>query len=281
MMTIATLATLAALAVPQTDTAFAVYAGARLDLENFAGEVQIRAWNRNEVRIQAEHGSRDRVEVSTTPSVVRVRARSQMGPPPAVTFRLSVPAKMAVDVSGPFTGVSIEGSDGDVSVQTVQGSIAVRGGRGVLRLRTVEGKVDVEGARGRLRVSSVDEDVRIARTSGEVIVETVDGDIVLEEIDSEHVEASTVDGDIRYRGTIRDNGRYRFAAHDGDIVLVVPARVNATVSVATFAGEFSSDFPVTLQETRRGQRFTFVLGTGSAKVELNAFDGTIELRRAP
>ena len=54
---------------------------------------------------------------------------------------------------------------------------------------------------------------------------------------------------------------------------------NAAVSVSTFNGEFASEFPVTLTETRKGKRFNFTLGTGSAQMTLESFQGSIQLVR--
>ena len=56
--------------------------------------------------------------------------------------------------------------------------------------------------------------------------------------------------------------------------------MGASVSLSTFNGDFDFDFPVTLTETRGGdKRFGFTLGTGSARIELSSFGGTIRLRR--
>lgn len=269
-----------ALAQQTTDTTFAVAAGARLQVENFAGEVHVRAWDRNAVRVRAEHGSGDRIEIEPSASVVRVRARSEHGPPPITSFELTVPKRISLDLNTPFSDVSIEGTEGEVSVQSVEGAITVVGGGGFISVQSVEGAVRVEGSRGRVRVNAVDESVQVVRVTGEVIVQAIDGDVTLEGIDSDHVEASSVDGSIHYQGTIRDGGRYRFATHDGDIVLSVPANVNAQITIATFSGEFESEFPVVLKDTGRGKRFSFILGSGSAQVELQAFDGTIQLRRS-
>jgi hypothetical protein len=49
--------------------------------------------------------------------------------------------------------------------------------------------------------------------------------------------------------------------------------------VSTFNGEFESEFPVTLTETKKGRRFNFTIGTGSAQVTLESFQGTIQLVR--
>jgi hypothetical protein len=81
-----------------------------------------------------------------------------------------------------------------------------------------------------------------------------------------------------YDGTIRPGGRYRLATHNGDVTIGIPAGTDARVSVSTFQGDFESDFPVTLTE-RRGKRFEFTLGKGSAAIDLESFQGTIRLSR--
>jgi hypothetical protein len=60
----------------------------------------------------------------------------------------------------------------------------------------------------------------------------------------------------------------------------MPARVDATISVSTFSGDFESDVPVQLTEQRRGRQFSFTLGSGSARVELQSFSGDIRLVHA-
>jgi DUF4097 and DUF4098 domain-containing protein YvlB len=145
-------------------------------------------------------------------------------------------------------------------------------------LKSVEGDVVVEGARGRLTVESVNEDVVVRQSEGDILATTVNGDVALSGVTSASVEATTVNGDVTYDGTIQDNGRYAFSTHNGDITVSVPENANATVSVSTFSGEFESTFPVRLTETRRN-RFTFVLGSGAARLTLESFQGTIELAR--
>ena len=114
---------------------------------------------------------------------------------------------------------------------------------------------------------------------GDVQVESVNGDLRLERIASDDVEASTVSGAVLYQGTLRDDGRYRFASHTGDLTVVVPDRASAAVSVSTFNGDFDSSFPVQLQKVGRSRSFDFVLGSGRAELELESFSGSIRLQR--
>jgi len=81
-----TLTTLAALALAQqTDTTVPVRAGARLEINNFGGEIAVKTWSRNAVRVVADHSSRDRITVDASDQVVRVKTE---GGAAAVTDRL-------------------------------------------------------------------------------------------------------------------------------------------------------------------------------------------------
>lgn len=262
-----------------TDTTFAVPAGARVEVENFSGEVAVSAWDRNAVRVVARHSGRERVGIRTSGTVVRIESHGRMGPPRDVEIELTVPAASAIRVNGPFTDVSIAGAGGDVTVETVRGDIDVRGGNGRISLRSVEGEIRLEGSRGRIELGAVNEDIRVTGSAGDIRAEAVNGDVLMERIESANVAASTVNGDITYAGSIRDGGRYALATHNGEIELAVPERTNATVTISTFNGDVESDLPITLTETRRGRRFTFTVGNGSAQIDLESFNGTINLRR--
>jgi hypothetical protein len=77
-------------------------------------------------------------------------------------------------------------------------------------------------------------------------------------------------------GEVRGDGRYHLSSHDGDVTLTAPS-LDATITISTFEGEFTSDFPVTVNAT--GRKLTFTLGAGRARVELESFDGEVALLR--
>jgi DUF4097 and DUF4098 domain-containing protein YvlB len=186
---------------------------------------------------------------------------------------------MGLDLSGVYTDVKAAGVRAPISVETVQGEVDVTGGEGLVSLRSVQGSVTLRQAKGRIDVHSVNEDVRVSDASGEIVAETVNGEIALDRVDATSLDASTVNGDVGYDGPIRSGGRYSLSSHNGDVTLTVAEGTSATVSVSTFSGEFESEFPVTLRETRKGKRFSFTIGSGSAQVTLESFQGTISLVR--
>jgi hypothetical protein len=265
--------------VQQIDTTVPVERGQRLEVSAYGGEVNVKTWARNAVRVEAAPSGRTRVEVYQSATAVSVRTEGRRGPASAVDIQITAPAWMALDLSGVYTDVNVAGSKGPISVETVEGEVLVDGGEGLVSLQSVQGSVTLRGAKGRIDVNSVNEDVKVSRTSGEIEATTVNGEIQLEQVDATSVTATTVNGDVTYDGPIRDGGRYDFSTHNGDIALTVAQGSNAAVSVSTFSGEFESEFPVTVRETRKGKRFSFRLGTGSAEVSLESFQGTIQLVR--
>jgi len=280
-MMLAILAVASLALAQQTDTTLAVQQGARLDVENFGGEIVVRTWGQDRVRIQATHSTRDWIEVSVSASAIRVEAESRRGMPHLIEYQITIPVWMPLQLSGVSTDVRVEGTRAAVHAETVEGAISVTGGADEITVESVEGDVVVTGARGRVDAHSVDGTVRLSDIVGDIVADAVDGDIMIQGAQSANVDASTVDGDIYYVGAIRDGGRYDLATHSGSVTVSIPEGANAAVTVATFDGEFEASFPVQLTpgRTARDRRFSFTLGSGSARVQLETFDGQVLLRR--
>ena len=263
----------------ETDTTFAVNPNAMLAVRNHAGSIVIGTWNRNEMRVRALHSSEDRVKIFGSENAVKIKSETRHGHPDEVQYEITIPASMGVDLWGFETEISVDGAQNGVRVETMEGNIDVRNSRGELSLRSVEGDIHVTGARGRVEVNGVDGGIVLTDIQGSVFAESIDGELRLEGIESDDVEAKTVDGDVHYDGAIRDDGRYRLTTHDGDVVVAIPEGANVTVSVATFEGEFEADFPLRIDRAEASRKFSFVLGDGSGTLELHSFDGDIQMLR--
>lgn len=271
---------LAATAAPQVDTVVPVRPGSRLDLQTFSGEVEIRTWNRREMRIWADVDERGWIDVSTAGNVVSVRPRTNRGHPGSVDWRLTIPTDMDIELRGSALDVTALDVGGSVLVETTHGDVTVRGGKRFVTIHSVSGDIDVNGVQGRVEVGATSGDIIVRNVRGELAIGTTNGDIDLSDIVSDLVQVTTVNGDVGYDGAIRPTGRYVFNTHNGDLTVAVPADASATVNVTTFNGEFRSAFPVTLTQARSGPRqFSFVLGSGAAQLELKSFGGEIHLVR--
>jgi hypothetical protein len=261
----------------RTDTTITVRRGMVFALENFGGSIDLKTWSKNAVRVRAMHGRRSWVSLNSGGGRLDVSSQAKLGPPGAVDYEITMPRWMNAKLSGVYNDVTADGLEGGMTVETVSGDIRATRVAGDIALRSVQGTVIVEGAKGSLQLSSVNDGVRVVNADGPIAAEAVNGDIQLVDLRSRMVEATTVSGEVVYDGTIVDGGDYRFSTHNGDIALAMPDASNATVSVATFSGEFASAFRVPMKKINKDKRFRMVFGSGSAKVNLESFDGAIQL----
>jgi DUF4097 and DUF4098 domain-containing protein YvlB len=270
---------LALMVITPTDQTVQTPKGTKLDVNNFAGDVNIKVWDKDAVRVEVNNSDRETVDIKQGEQTVTVRSRSlRGGRPRSLDYTISVPSWMAITVAGTYADVTMEGVGGDVSVETTHGDVKVRGGSGFVSLKSVQGEITLEKAKGRVEVRAVNESIHLADINGDLSAESTNGSIILDRIDSGNVDLYTVNGNISYDGAIKDKGLYRLTTHNGLIAMPIADKANALLTVRTYNGGFRSTFPIGDPE-KRNKRFTVTLGNGSAHVELESFGGTISLRR--
>ena len=186
----------------ETERSIEVEPGVRLEISNHAGEVIIRGWDRDEIQILAEHGSRDGIEIDQENQLIHLRGWSQHGRPAIIDYQIRAPKWMDVEIGGPYCDIEVQDMEGQLHLETVEGEIRVRGGMGHVSMRSVEGDLFLEGATGRIEMASIDGDVTLRGITGAVRAETVDGELVLVDVHSSDIEASTFDGDITFEASI-------------------------------------------------------------------------------
>jgi hypothetical protein len=275
--------TMAALALAQqsTDTTFALAGATALRMDVPGGSVAISTWDRPEVRVVGEHSARTVVAIRRRDGTIRIDSEARRAGPGIVDYKITVPASLDLTIEGQYVAVTIEGANGAVQVETMEGDISVRGGRGTVKAKSVNGKVDIDGAQGRVDVETVGQGLRVANASGEVYAESVGGSIVLENLRATAVEAGNVGGGIRFSGTLAPGGTYSFGTHGGAISIQVPATSSATFHVASIYGRISSDLPGAPAEFAKAKRSTFSVGGGGATVEAETFGGRIQIVKTP
>ena len=278
LLTIAAVAVASAALTAPPDTTIAVRPGTSLAVNNFSGEINVRTWDKSSVRVATNRSRHDVVSIEQSGKILRIESRARKWVPGSVDYQLVVPVWMNLDLSGVNTDISIEGTKGEVKAETVQGEVTLRGATGVISLSSIQGAVLVERTRGRIDASSVNEGVHLEDVNGVVVAESVNGPLLLQRIEADSVEASTLNGCVTYEGTIRDRGAYHFETHNGAIDVAIPEHANVTLSVSTYSGGIDSSFPVTLKKARSKQ-YVITLGSGSAQLELESFQGTVYLRR--
>ena len=278
-MITALLTGLLAIAPPPTDTIVPVRRGDMIVIENFSGDLDVRTWDRSEVSIEFEERRGAPLAIDRVGGRIEVSASGRKGRERNLSYVVSVPAWLEVEIRGRELDVTVEGLEAALDVTTRDGDISVRDHSGEVVARTFEGVLEVRRSSGRFDLTSLDDDVSLYDVEGELYIDANDGDIELVDVDAGIVSANTVDGHIRFSGRIHPDGEYELVTHDGDISFAVQADAEADVSVATYDGEFETEFPIVLQRLESGKELRFELGGGGARVRLQAFDGAIRLMR--
>ncbi len=274
----------AAPAQQQMDTTVAVDPKARLRMENVRGDVVIHTWDKPQLRVHSSDSDEDfRLRVAAGASSVTVGLEpmgGHVGRPPSADLELTIPATMGIALTGSDGDVKIEGAAGEVSVETVHGDVVVSGGAGLVQLQSVQGDITLSGATARVEIHAVNGDIHLHGITGDVVAETMSGDVSLDGIDARTVQISAVSGDLSCDGTVKEGGHYSLKTHSGDVTFGMPQGAGATIDVSTFTGDFQADIPVQLTEQSKSRHFSFTLGSGGARVELESFSGDIRLARS-
>jgi DUF4097 and DUF4098 domain-containing protein YvlB len=260
------------------DTTFPVSPGTRLRLETTQGDIIVRAWDRNQVRVQTTRSRRGGVEVRLSGRVLTIEGNDFFGSSNG-DYDITVPAWMALSLENMNGSVKVDGVRAPIEASTLSGDIQVNGGNESVHLEAMSGQIVLTGARGRIELSTASDNIIATDIQGDLDVEAVSGDVVLRNVDSKSVHLETVSGSVYYGGTIQSDGHYGFSAHSGNVYLGIAEGTNATISVEVFTGEVQAGFPLPMTEKGRGREQSFRLGNGGASVAIESFSGMVHLVR--
>ena len=267
-----------------TDTLLRVGPGMTLMLSSLSGDINVTAWDRNEVRVQAEHDRGDRLIAEVRDAKVRLGMSSPESPTAEVEWTLTVPAWLPLELSGVECEIMVSGMRSSVRAQNMRGDISVDACQGPLEANSVEGEVHVSNSRGTVTAGSINSIVRIVRATGPVDAQTINGDIQLVKVESANVDASTVNGRVYYASGYQPSGRYMFSSHNGKLFVPMPDDQHVKVSMSSFQGEVESSIPVPKPAPApraRGRHFRFVMQDGVAWPDPATVPPTPTTPRAP
>ena len=260
----------------QTDTIIPVGEATLLQVETLGGSIVVDVWDRDEVRIQAEHSQRTYIDIEHRGSRIRIEPEARRGPANQADLHITVPATLDLKLEGMMVSITVEGALGDVEAETLEGDVTVRGGRGTIKVASMTGMVLVDGAEGLIDVESAADEIRVMNSSGEIVGETMGGNLIMENVHATSVDVGSVGGHVWYDGTFVDGGTYFFGSHGGSVTLVVPEGVSAQFDLSTLHG---SVFENLRGDSEPGDRARFQVGGGGAIVEVETFGGRIMVVR--
>jgi DUF4097 and DUF4098 domain-containing protein YvlB len=261
------------------DTTIEVRPDTRLEVRASAGSIDVKTWDRAAVRIVAKPSRGSVVRAALEGAVLTVSAPSPEGRIDLVDYEITVPRRMDLNLGWGDVDITVHDAEGSVEARNAAGKITIDGGRGTIAAQSIDGPIVIRHARGRVTARSANAPVTVEDAVGDVDAQSTSSHVTLTGVESHNLRAASVGGVVRFSGPLFPDGHYDLSSHSGSIWVKSPPPLNATVSVATVSGAFSSAFPHQVVERRRRGIFTARFGKGSAQVSLESFNGGIVIEQ--
>ena len=265
--------------VSARDTIFELRRGDRLVLNDLSGEVQVIGWDRDVMEAQADADETTGFEFRRSGSQVTIRVLDRKNRDRMEDIHLRVPRWLDLELSGKRVEGQFRGLEGTLRIRSLHSELELEDLRGQTEITMTSGEISARELNGPARLKTGSGDLTVTESAGALNLETVSGDIDLTDLRSPSVSARTTSGEIGFNGRLLPDGEYKFQTHSGDITLGLAEPVNSQVSVLAYEGDFESDFPIRTRGFTSGQEITFTLGSGGARLILQAFGGEISLLR--
>jgi len=265
----------------------------KVEIDNLKGRIQVRAWNRNEVRITGSLGDGvEKLVIEGQGDHLLVRAQypkqigawrgDRTGP---TDLQLQVPLRADLDIESVSADIDVSGvAPGELSIDTVSGQVVVAGAPDHADINTVSGDLKATLNSSDVKIETVSGDAVLSgRLKGQVHGETVSGRLSIDS-SSESVRrlsAATVSGDTTLKVGLVDGGEIRAETVSGDIRLQAPKALSARVSAESFSGDLRAPgAKVRKEEFGPGSSLEQRYGSGTGEIHLETFSGdaTVELQ---
>jgi len=252
----------------KVERSLAVDAEATVTLCVASGTLQVRGWEKNEIRVRSLDAAQidfrriDKGKDTSRPANridVMVLNKSTGAHP---RFDCQAIADVEMEVPAGAT-VQVQTRDGDIIITGVAGAyagsqngdITIERASRFVEAGSVGGSIILKNSSGRVNLSSAGGgveavNIRAASDDDTFEVGTVSGDIQLERVGNPKVTAKTVNGTMTMSGPLAKAGSYGLTNMTGDIVLAMPHdasfQLNAKVSdkhdiVSDFTLKYLSD----------------------------------------
>lgn len=264
-------------------------AGGRIDIENVKGRIEVRAWERDEVKISGTLGEGVEklvVEGDRQHLVVRVQYPRNSGwggrQAGSTDLRLTVPVRAELDIESVSADVDVSGvAPRQLSIDTVSGDVIAIGAPGKATIEAVSGSLNLTLNSADVAAETVSGDIRLnGRLNGDISAETVSGSILVA-VNGERVSeltASTVSGNANISTALATDGKIKMESVSGNLTLRLPSDVSAQVRGESFSGRLRAT-GVTIEKRRGpGSSFQTRYGSGDGDISMTTFSGNAEVR---
>lgn len=258
----------------------------RVEIENLKGRVEVRAWDRQEVKVTGTLGDgveKFSLEGDRRSLRIEVKYPSRSGRTEPTVLIVQVPMLADLEIETVSADIDVHGiASRELSLESVSGDIVANGAPREARVESVSGDVRLVLNSADVSVDTVSGELSLqGRLNGEVSMESVSGNLRLDNLGERmrSLSAGTVSGDMDLKLALQDGGEIRTESVSGDLLLRLPRDVSCEVSGESFSGELSAPgAKIQREEFGPGSSFQTRYGAGKGDVRIETFSGDATLR---
>ena len=263
------------------------FSGGTVEVMNPAGEIQVEAWDREEIHVTGTLWSGvEELEVAAEGgrAIVKVHIERGQQDIERSDLRIRVPAGSSLEVSGMSSDIRVSGVTGRQRLRTMSGDVTTEALGARIEADTMSGDVEILGAGvdGRFRGASVSGNVLMRGLRGDLEGTSVSGRVRVDDVLVRDGEFSTTSGGVDFSGRLAQSASLTVEVTSGNADIELLGEVDARFDLETFSGRIRNDFgprPQRTSEYAPGEELRFTEGSGEARVDVSTFSGTIELSR--
>jgi DUF4097 and DUF4098 domain-containing protein YvlB len=293
----------------------AIAGDGKVDIRNVSGDVEVKTWDRDEVKIDGmktsrassmekakENAAKVKIDVKRANGVLMICTiypkPSVKGLSVSVDFKVMIPSQATINARTVSGDVALEKIGGKATAETKSGDVTVLGARNGAKAETVSGdvlvedvengaycktasgNVDAKDVSGNADLNCVSGDVTAENIRGDVEADTVSGSVKLMDISgADVVKGKTMSGNAIYYGEINPTGRYSLEAHSGRVEMAIPSNSAFDLTASTFSGSIKTEFKVMMSGKLSKKKISGSVNGGGADVTLKTFSGNVYLKK--
>ncbi|MEP6924916.1 MAG: DUF4097 family beta strand repeat-containing protein [Pyrinomonadaceae bacterium] len=287
-------------AFSQTEKAIETAAKVSVSFCVASGDVKVRGWERNEVRVWIEGGGTANFKVkerdpqnkpvwlfvlgsSNDPKKYDECLRGE-------NIEIELPYSASVGIKSPNSNGSSFAVDSIAKavVINIDSDVQLRNITQEIEVSSLSGNVAAEDSKGKILIKTFGGDIAAFRLSPNDFSDTLklastSGSIVMRDITHKNIEAVSTNGELSIYNSLVRGGSYNFNTTNGVVTLQLPAdfpfQIRATLNAG---GNFQNDFPIKFNMTSvpgQSRLITGSNGAGDTSINLTTFNGMLRLRK--
>lgn len=199
--------------------------------------------------------------------------------------------RLQIEVRMPREGdLNVNTGDGSVQVDTVNGTVNVHTGDGSVHANSLKGTIDLHTSDGSITVDNLKGDIKLRTGDGSIEARDLDGKVEADSGDGhiriagrfEALNVKTGDGsvDAKVLPGSKMAASWTLRTGDGSVDIVLPSDFQADIDATTGDGHISLGIPVTVEGTFSKSQLHGKMNGGGQPLTIHTGDGSIRLSKS-